>query len=325
MNGIRTTRRHAELLCRVGAELLNTPVTDATLIRMAGWGAMSDLVDDTPGLRAVRLARTAEGYGMGPWLGPFPDRPGALVVPAGADPDVPEVHEALNAAAGVTCTWLMITYPDIAPEVTMALGCPGHLDAAVVFTAQGILNQVMLAYRTSLLHAQLDQSHLHDGLTRLGNRQAFTEGLREALETRASDDTVLFIDLDDFTGVNDTHGHAFGDEVLLRVADLLREVVRGDDVVARLGSDEFAVLLHGIDRATAEQIADRIVFAVSTLMVDDARQVSLAAGIGVVAIEPGTDMAQLLVRADIALRAAKTRGRGQVQVFRPDLLPTGHE
>jgi diguanylate cyclase (GGDEF)-like protein len=317
------------LVCRIGAELLDCPDTDASRMRLAGWTAMRDLVEETPGLRAVRLAVTADGFGLGPWLGDFPRRPASVILPGRPtrlSADLPAVHDVLSSAAGPDCTWLMIHYPHVAPEVTMALGYPlelGELELEVVLTARSILNQVMLAYRTSLLHDELREQSVTDALTRLANRQSFTEDLHAALDRtdRTGDAALLLLDLDDFTTVNDTCGQAVGDALLVRVADALREIVRGSDVVARLGGDEFALLLPGTDTEAALRIAERIVFAVSTLPVDDAGELSIGAGIGVVGVEPGIDLQALLMRADLAMKVAKARGRGQVQVWRPGLSP----
>lgn len=319
--------RRAMLVCRIGAELLDCPDTDASRMRQAGWTAMRDLVEETPRLRAVRLAVTAEGFGLGPWLGDFPRRPASLILPdrsTSLSADLPAVHDVLNSAAAEPCTWLMIHYPHVAPEVTMALGYPregGELELEVVLTARSILNQVMLAYRTSLLHDELRELSVTDALTQLVNRQSFTEDLHAALD-RTGDAALLLLDLDDFTAVNDACGQAVGDALLVRVADALREIVRGSDVVARLGGDEFAVLLPGIDTEAALRIAERTVFAVSTLPVDDAGKLSIGAGIGVVGVEPGIDLQTLLMRADQAMKVAKGRGRGQVQVWLPGLSPT---
>ncbi|GAB3248252.1 GGDEF domain-containing protein [Kineosporia babensis] len=325
MNAGMAGARRAMLVCRIGAELLDAPGTDASHIRATGWNAIRDLVNETPGLLAVRLALTADGFGLGPWLGPFTDRPSAIVFPDGTnqlDANVPLVHDILDQAVGTSCIWHMITYPQVAPEVTMALGHPEQLDMEVLLTARSILNQVMLAYRTSLVHDEASQNAATDDLTRLASQQAFTEVLDEHLEQPgAGEATLLLIDLDDFTALNEACGHETGDDVLRRVADILREIVRGSDVVARLGSDDFAVLLLGIDQAAAERIADRIVFAVSTLTVGDTAEISTGASIGVVSLGADADLHSLMLRAEVALKVAKRRGRGQVQTWRADMTP----
>ncbi|GLY28158.1 GGDEF domain-containing protein [Kineosporia sp. NBRC 101731] len=312
--------RRARLVERIGSELLRTAATDASRIRLAGWETTRDLVEMTPGLRAVRLAKTADGFGLGPWLGEFPQNPPAVTTPPDAGADVPAVHDVLNAAAGEPCDWTMITYESVAPEVTLALGAPGRLDPEVLVTARSILNHVMLAYRNSRLHEELRESVRTDALTRLATRWVFTEVLATILEVPSPGHlSLLLIDIDDFVAVNEAYGHAGGDDLLVSVAEMLRRVVPDNDIIARMGADEFAVLLPGIDLTSAEKFARQIVSAFSTLLVDGAGTQSVSAGIGVVAIAPDADVQTVLVRAGVALNAAKARGKGQVESWRPAL------
>lgn len=312
----RAHRRRAEVIHRLGEELLRIPGHDGSRIRQAGWAALGELVGQTPGLRVVRLVRTGDGFGAGLWLGTFGCTPLVLPVGPATPADSPQVRALLDAAAGTGCTWLMIDPPPLVPEVTMAVGRPGGLEADLVLTVRSLLNLTMLAYRTSLLHDDLHEQAVTDALTHLANRQAFTEVLDDVLgHPGAGDAALLLVDLDGFTVVNDTCGHAAGDRLLVRVADVLREIVRSSDVVARVGGDEFAVLLPGIDESAAARIAERIVFAVSTLGADDTGTVATGAGVGVVGVRAGLDLQTLLLRADLALRAAKDRGRGQVEIW----------
>jgi len=310
--------RRAELVARLGEDLLQLPGDDGGAILQTGWAALAELVEQTPGLRAVRLARTRDGFGAGLWLGGFGERPLALPVGGQTPADSAAVHRVLDTAAGTRCTWLMLQRPNVAPGVTLALGHPAGPERDLVLTVRSLLNQMLLAYRTSLVHEDLHEQAVTDTLTHLANRQAFTEVLDDVLAHPGSGDAaLLLVDLDGFTAVNDTCGPATGDRLLVRVADALREIVRTSDVVARVGGDEFAVLLPGIDEAAAARIAERIVFAVSTLEVDAARTVAIGAGVGVVGVRSGNDLQALLVRADLALRAAKRRGRGQVEIWSP--------
>ncbi|GAB6898396.1 GGDEF domain-containing protein [Kineosporia succinea] len=317
MSGEDTTsvgsRRRAELVDRIGTELLSVPSTDAARARLAGWTTMSDLVTATPGLRAVRLARTVAGFGFGPWLGSFPQTPASVTLPSSADADITAVHEMLDFAAGEPCAWTMITYPTVAPEVTLALGHPVELDPEVVLTARSILNQVMLAYRNSLVHDELDATTRTEALTQLANRTVFTAVIAELLEVPSPGDlTLLLLDLDDFTALNDRFGHAAGDDLLVRVAELLRKIVPPNDLVARMGPDEFAVLLPGITVDKASRIAERVVSAVTSLEVPGFVAGSCAAVIG---IAEETDLTSVLAQADSALGAAKSRGRNQVETI----------
>lgn len=155
----------------------------------------------------------------------------------------------------------------------------------------------------------LEWAVTHDGLTGLANRSAFVG----ALEARNAADeltAVLYLDLDDFKPVNDTHGHALGDRVLAEVATRLRHGVRPTDVVARLGGDEFAVLCPAIgDLDAARALADRLVEAVAQPIDIDGVSVHVGLSVGIAALVEGDDADLVLERADAALRGAKGAGK----------------
>lgn len=166
----------------------------------------------------------------------------------------------------------------------------------------------------------------HDALTRLYNRRAFTATLANLIAQDAGDgnaSVVMMIDLDHFKPVNDQGGHLLGDELLRRLADLLRSRVRQSDMVARLGGDEFGVILPGcgIDRATA--IAESLRSGIEALVLEqDGRHFSVTASIGVTSILPSDSAVKtVLARADEGAYAAKSRGRNQVAVQAADAEP----
>ena len=170
-----------------------------------------------------------------------------------------------------------------------------------------------LARRETELHHQA----FHDSLTGLPNRALFVDRLGHALALHARDlraVSVLFLDLDDFKIINDTLGHAAGDELLTRAADRLLGAVRSGDTVARLGGDEFAILIE--DQGDASIVAEKISSALQhpfTLGSD--RQRTVTASIGVVILEPGDAAVTadvLVTRADTAMYAAKRAGKGQI-------------
>ncbi|MEO6144647.1 MAG: EAL domain-containing protein [Dermatophilaceae bacterium] len=162
-----------------------------------------------------------------------------------------------------------------------------------------------------------------DGLTGLANRATFNSAVSTALEDESPQRiTVLFVDLDDFKGVNDRFGHGVGDDVLHQVATRLRRATRPGDLCARLGGDEFAVLLRdtGVEStATGKDVAERIVKTIATTMQIRGRFVHVRASIGVATVTGETDLEQLIHFADVAMYAAKAKGKG-VQVFEPGLL-----
>ena len=174
------------------------------------------------------------------------------------------------------------------------------------------------------LAAHLRQLSLQDPLTGLANRRLLTDRLGLALRSqprRAKPVSLLMLDLDGFKPVNDLHGHAIGDELLVRLAARLSGVTRPGDTLARLGGDEFAVALPDTTTAEAQAVAERIVREVERPVKVDHITLSVGASVGVAVCEhPGAvDAEDLLSRADIAMYAAKRAGRGQSTTWTPGL------
>ena len=186
---------------------------------------------------------------------------------------------------------------------------------------QGIL--VDISDRKAL-EEQLRHQALHDPLTGLPNRVLFVDRLAHALVRRAGDDSVavLFLDLDDFKAVNDSLGHAAGDELLQLVAARLLGVLRAEDTACRMGGDEFAFLLEGAPREQAEALVHRILNALGEPFELAGKTVALTASVGVAFGKPGgleatgAEAADEILRdADTAMYAAKTLGKGRIQHF----------
>ncbi|RKS68056.1 diguanylate cyclase (GGDEF)-like protein [Motilibacter peucedani] len=164
------------------------------------------------------------------------------------------------------------------------------------------------------LEEQLRHEASFDALTGLPNRALFLRRLTAAVERAAEGGTggaVLFIDLDGFKAVNDTLGHAAGDELLVEVARRMEEVLRGGDTAARLGGDEFAVLLDGTaGRPEAERAAQRLQDAIGRPVQLGATSVTVSASIGVAAPLDGSSAVEAVLRcADEAMYAAKAAGK----------------
>lgn len=162
----------------------------------------------------------------------------------------------------------------------------------------------------------------HDELTGLPNRGLFRERLEQALiqaRRRGGDVAVLFLDLDRFKTINDSLGHAAGDQLLVAVAERLRGCLRDEDTASRLGGDEFAILAH-CDGAGAAEVAERILRSMEPSFMIDSREVSATASIGIALDAGGLAKAETMLRdADIAMYRAKFGRGGGYVVFEPSM------
>jgi diguanylate cyclase (GGDEF)-like protein len=181
----------------------------------------------------------------------------------------------------------------------------------------------MLEDVTERRRAEERIAHLahYDSLTDLPNRILFREQLERELKriARGGQFAVLYIDIDEFKGINDSLGHHVGDELLKAVAARLRSCIRDTDFVSRLGGDEFAVVLTAIKQpADITDLVTRIHAAIREPYECLGHQLTTDASIGIaVAPEDGTDLDQLLKNADLAMYGAKADGRRTYRFFEP--------
>ncbi len=185
--------------------------------------------------------------------------------------------------------------------------------------------QTSVAVQNMRLDNTLTYQAFHDPLTNLANRVLFTDRLEHALSRRDEARgllAVLFVDLDDFKMVNDTFGHASGDDLLRSVAERLRSVLRPADTAARFGGDEFAILLEdSLSRHDVAAVAERIVAALKPHFVVERQEVAVHASIGVaIASSSPVDAEELLRRADAAMYWAKVQGKGSYEVYDAGML-----
>jgi len=173
------------------------------------------------------------------------------------------------------------------------------------------------------LEEELAHRAAHDPLTSLPNRTVFRERLVAALARpgAVSGVAVLFIDVDDFKLINDTMGHAAGDELLIAVARRLELAIRQGDVAARAGGDEFTILVDGLAHEDdATRLADRIAGLLARPVAVQGREMTIAVSIGIAVFEdPASGPDELLAQADAALYEAKARGKARHQRFRAEL------
>ena len=165
---------------------------------------------------------------------------------------------------------------------------------------------------------RLTRQALHDGLTSLANRTLFIGRLERAVsgERGRGVHSVLFMDLDDFKGVNDSLGHKAGDELLIAVARRLVASVRPEDTVARVGGDEFAILLENTRPREAAVAAQRILVALALPLILEGREVQPSASLGVASSRDG-NADTLLTDADLAMYFAKREGKNHFRVYEP--------
>ena len=171
------------------------------------------------------------------------------------------------------------------------------------------------------LEDQLAHQAFHDSLTGLGNRALFGERVTHALTRgirRRNLFAVLFIDLDDFKTVNDSLGHAAGDELLVTVAGRIRSALRPEDTCARLGGDEFAVLVEAIDGPEAAvSVARRVLASMSAPIAISGSEVAVEGSIGIALGSGGQTANEIMRSADLAMYQAKGEGKARFAIYEP--------
>ena len=283
---------------------------------------------------ALRYEKLQTDIGQGPCLSAYESGEAVLIADLAADHRYPQfAPAALEAGLGAVFTFPLRHGDGRLGALDLYRDTPGELDPDDMDAAQ-TLADVAAAY---LLNAQareearvtaeqLQHTALHDPLTRLPNRLLLQERLEHAADRRRRSHTnaaILFADLDRFKQVNDTYGHAVGDELLLAVAQRLAGLVRSGDTLARFAGDEFVFLCEDLhSRADAEVLAKRIDEAFATPFVvagaDDPLEIT--ASVGIAFAGPGEEISNELVeRADLAMYEVKRNGGAGHRLI--DVLP----
>ncbi|MGY3405886.1 diguanylate cyclase (GGDEF)-like protein [Bradyrhizobium sp. GM5.1] len=216
------------------------------------------------------------------------------------------------------------------------LGSVGQTHSAIVETSDGRLIEIKnqpgagggwLATHddvTERIRADERIAHMahYDALTDLPNRVLMRGHLERRVAELAQGKpfAILYIDVDEFKGVNDSLGHEVGDELLRQVANRLRACVSGSDMVARLGGDEFAIVKAGSrDEAELTALAEQILKALRAPVDCNGQEIPTDASIGIaIAPDHGDNLDDLLKRADLAMYAAKSEGRRTFRIFAPE-------
>lgn len=187
-----------------------------------------------------------------------------------------------------------------------------------------------LEQRVQARTQQLNEAHqamrrmaMTDPLTGLSNRSAFAAALSEAQNQEVEGKkraAILLLDMDGFKAINDSLGHTIGDKVLETVAHRISGAVRDQDMVARMGGDEFAVLIPGVTPAEAAVIGNRILADVVEPMEIEGQHLRCGVSMGLRMADPGQSAEELMMEADIAMYESKADGRGKLKLFAPEML-----
>ncbi|MEX2420742.1 MAG: diguanylate cyclase, partial [Actinomycetota bacterium] len=288
---------------------------------LAGLGSWEwDLATDT----VVGSAQLFDIFGLGHPTPAIVDTFIALLHPE----DRPQVQAEIDAAArdGRPLDYeARFVRPD-GKVVWVAAHGDATLDAdGVPVRLSGTVHDIT---ERKLAELELVRLTITDALTGLGNRTLLDQRLEEVLNTGEASCaplSLLLLDLDRFKAVNDTHGHAAGDAVLVELARRFNRSVRDGDTLARLGGDEFALVLPGTDQRDATRIAERLVEAASTpIEIDAATTVTVGASVGIaVTRDARHGIGEFRRQADRAMYAAKHGGRSRHVMFTADLEMLG--
>jgi diguanylate cyclase (GGDEF)-like protein/PAS domain S-box-containing protein len=303
----RKLEREARHARRVAAEYKRTLDLSVDLVTSIGF-------DGT--FRAVNQAATA-------MLGYQPqDLVGRAVLDLVYPADYSKVAQALDAMQrGLSVRNLQFRLLDAGghPVWLECNGTPVDEETVTVCVMRNITGR-------RAVQAELEQQALTDPLTGLPNRAGLREQMAVALaDIGAPRIALLFLDLDGFKPINDTYGHAAGDQLLLAVGARLRSGVKRHDVVARLGGDEFTVLLRSVgDVHDALGIAERLAAAVRQPVLFEGKELRVSTSVGIALGRPGLDDPErLMQQADAAMYAAKRSGKDRVVVFDPRVHSLG--
>jgi diguanylate cyclase len=264
-----------------------------------------------------------------------------LLSEPGPEPDgrLTRARLALLTCASFTAPLLIFVRVAVSDHVDIyvLVGASAVMFALVLLRMAGIVrrNEELAVQMVALTEetvskaflAELEHQAFHDTLTGLPNRALFRNRVEHALVSQRRDHlpvAVLFLDVDDFKNVNDSLGHAAGDEVLQELGRRLEDCMRPVDTAARLGGDEFAILIHDAEsELQSVEIAHRVMDRLEGPIALPSRDVTLATSIGIAFSDQNMissrDAEELLRNADAAMYMAKENGKGHYQIFQPEM------
>ena len=314
------------------------PFADVLLLAAVAWLVLTPGRRSTPTLLLMFFLSTTlildllwtalplinEGFDLGVLNAGYPVAYAALALAAivrnsgelTAATSLPEGR--MHPARFMLLGFALMTAPTVAIATTTSMSLQSEL---FLFVASMTLASIVLwRFRIAVrererVQAELQHQLAHDHLTGLYNRRQWIEGLQLQLLRAGRTGrrvAVLYIDLDDFKPVNDTWGHAAGDDVLSTVAQRLKWLVRPHDVVARVGGDEFAISCEDLTGpADAEEIAVRIIDGLSQPVAIADELVSVSASIGIAMSDDASEAERMVDEADAAMYRAKQAGRNR--------------
>lgn len=321
-NALRAVGTHSDLTARRAAEQALVTEKERAQITLASIG---DAVLTTDAEGRIDFLNAAAEKLTGWTSRAARGEPFATVCPLGEDGGAESVPDPV---LGCLRQRQAIQFPD--PVVLR--GRDGTLrtvevSVAPIRAAEGeIMGSVAIVHDVSETHAlarQISWQATHDALTGLSNRKEFERELQELIaQTTAPNQrsALLYLDLDQFKVVNDTCGHAAGDELLRLLGQLLLGCIRQADTLARLGGDEFGVILRGCDASQAREIADKLTQSIGGFRFAwQDKFFDVGVSIGIVVIDHQTEsVGSALSAADIACYAAKDLGRNRSHLYQPD-------
>jgi diguanylate cyclase (GGDEF)-like protein len=223
---------------------------------------------------------------------------------------------------------IMLTFANLNLNVGVYVEAALDVVILVILSTPLIYVFIIQPYVVARNTALSEVSHMayHDSLTKLANRRLLKEHLEKLLSAAnrsKSYGALLFIDLDGFKAINDNNGHDAGDAILVEVARRLNSFVRNEDIVSRVGGDEFVVVLGHIDtidklaRSKALEITERILNRISKEIIFDHASLKIGASIGLRILVPDETSAELALKeADTAMYRAKQAGKNNIAISR---------